>query len=117
MSLNIQIKEVNSHLLVKAAGHYTLPDLHGLFQRAKAESEHRSNIGVILDVSEVAGSIPLLDMLVLGEYCSRSWKQAFKTAVVSSAGGLNQFFEDVASHRGAQIAVVPNQNAAWEWLR
>jgi len=54
---------------------------------------------------------------VLGEHCSRVWKQAFRTAIVSSKEGLNKFFEIVAQNRGVQVAVVPNQGAAMEWLK
>ena len=43
--------------------------------------------------------------------------QALRVAIVSPVGGLTKFFENVARNRGVQIAVVPNQEAAMEWLR
>ncbi|HMD83516.1 MAG TPA: hypothetical protein VKO18_02305 [Terriglobia bacterium] len=117
MSLEVQIQEVNAHLSIKAVGQYSLANLHDLFTRLKDESENRADRGVILDITEVAGAIPVLDMLVLGEYCSKYWKQAFKVAIITPVGGLNRFFENGARNRGVQIAVVPNQGAAMEWLK
>jgi hypothetical protein len=116
MSLEVQIHEVNTHLSIIAAGQYSLVNLLELFDRVKKESEDRACQKVILDISEVAGTIPFLDMLELGEYCAQFWKQAFEVAIVSPVGGLNTFFENVARNRGAKIAVVPNQGAAMEWL-
>ena len=117
MSLEVQIHEGDTHMLIKAVGQYSLANLHDLFDRVKKESENRANQRVILDVTEVAGTIPILDMMVLGEHCARFWKQALKVAIVSPVGGFNRFFENVARNRGVQIAVVSNQAAAVEWLR
>jgi|SRR5271157_1122567 len=117
MSLEIQIHEVDTHLSIKAVGQYSLANLHDLFDRVKKESENRANPRVILDVSGVAGAIPVLDMLVLGEHCARFWRPSLRAAIVSPVGGLNRFFENVARNRGVQIAVVPNQGAAIEWVR
>ncbi len=117
MSLEVQIHEGEAHLLIKAVGQYSLANLHDLFDRVRKESESRANQRVILDVTEVAGTISVLDMLVLGEHCARFWRPAFKVAIVSRVGGFTRFFENVARNRGVQIAVVPNQGAAIEWLR
>jgi hypothetical protein len=115
MSLEVQIHEVDAHLSMKAVGQYSLANLQDLFDRVKEASKKRANQEVILDVTEVAGTIPLVDMYVLGEHCSRSWN-AFRVAIVSPKEGLNKFFEIVAQNRGVQVAVVPNQGAAMEWL-
>ena len=115
--MEVQIHAEGTHLSIKAVGEYSLADLQDLFDRVKKESEIRAKQKVILDVSEVAGTIPVLDMLVLGEHCARFWKQAFKVAIVSRVGGLDRFFENVAWNRGVPIAVVPNQDAAIAWLR
>lgn len=104
-------------MLIKAKGQYSLANLHDLFDQVKKESENRVNQRVILDVTEVAGAIPVMDMYVLGEHCARLWKPPFKIAIVSPVGALDGFFENVAHNRGVQIAVVPNQEAAMEWLR
>jgi hypothetical protein len=117
MSLELQIHEGKTHMSIKVVGQYSLADLHDLFDRVRKESENRANQRVVLDLTEVAGPIPILDMLVLGEHCARFWKPAFKVAIASPVGGLNNFFENVARNRGVQIAVVPNQGAAIEWLR
>lgn len=116
MSLEVQIHEVDTHLSIIAVGQYSLANLVDLFDIVKKESEDRACQKVVLDVSEVAGTIPFLDMLELGEYCARCWRRAFEVAIVSPAGGLDSFFENVARNRGVQIAVVRNQGAAMEWL-
>jgi hypothetical protein len=116
MSLKVQVQEVNSHLLIRAEGQYSLAGLSGLLDTVQAESDERSHQAVILDVSRIAGTIPLLDMFVLGEYCATVWKQSFRIALISPEMGIYRFFENVAKNRGVQIAVVSNQDAAMEWL-
>jgi hypothetical protein len=116
MSLDVQVQEVNGHLLIRAEGQYSLASLSDLFDRVKAESDKCSHQGVILDVSKIAGAIPLMDMFALGEYCSKVWKLSFRIALISPEVGIYNFFENVARNRGVQIAVVPNQGAAMEWL-
>lgn len=116
MCWDVQIHEADNHLSVKATGRYSLANLSGLFDRVKAESEKRNGRGVILDVSKVAGTVPLMDMFVLGEHCSRVWNPLFRIAIVPPEEWVYKFFENVARNRGAQIAIVPNQDAAMEWL-
>jgi hypothetical protein len=116
MGLDIMIQEVDTHLSIKAVGQYSLANLYDLFARVKGESEKRAGQGVILDVTEVAGNIPVLDMHMLGEHCSKVWRIPYRIALVSPMGGLNKFFENVARNRGVQIAVVPNQCAAMVWI-
>ena len=116
MSLEVQFTEENTHLSVKAAGQYRLADLSDLLDRARDEAEKRGLEKVLLDISEVAGSVPLLDMLVLGEHCARTWKRWTKVAVVSREGGIDRFFENVVCNRGLCLAVVLNHVAASEWL-
>jgi hypothetical protein len=116
MNLEVQVHEENTHLSIKAVGNYSLANLYDLFTKVKDESQNRSGRGVILDITEVAGAVSVLDMLVLGEYCSKYWKYAFRVAIVTSGGGLNRFFENVARNRGVQIAVVRNEGEAMDWL-
>ncbi len=116
MSLEVEIHEVDAHLSIKAVGQYSLANLRDLFDRVKEESEKRAEKRVILDVTEVAGTVPIIDMHDLGLHCSRVWNVAFRIAIVSAVGGVNKFFESVAWNRGVQIAVVPDQSAALEWI-
>jgi hypothetical protein len=117
MNLQVQVYEEDSHLSIKAVSRFSFEDLYELFDRVQAEGENRSQQRVILDVTEVAGTIPLVDMYLLGKQCSRFWRQPFRIAIVSPREGLNQFFENVAWNRGVRLAVVSNQDAAMEWLK
>jgi MFS superfamily sulfate permease-like transporter len=117
MSLEMQVQEVNGYLSLRAEGRYSFANLSGLFDRVKAESEKRAHHGVILDISKIAGIIPLVDMFRLAEQCSEIWKRSFRIALISPEVGAFNFFEDVARNRGAQLKVVPDQKAAIEWLR
>ena len=115
--MEVQISQVDHHLSIKAVGQYSLTDLRALIDRVSEESQKRAEARVILDVTEIAGTVPVIDLHVLGEHVSRFWKLPFRAAIISPKGGLNKFFEYVARKGGAQIAVVPNQGAAMEWLR
>jgi hypothetical protein len=58
-----------------------------------------------------------LDLFELGVHCAQVWKAAFRVAIISRAGGINKFFEDVAGNRGARVLVVANEDAAIQWLK
>lgn len=116
MHLEVQIHEIGSHISIKAEGLYSLADLRKLLDRVKVESDKRAVRGVILDITGVVGTIPIMDMHALGEYCSGVWKLALRVAIVSPEGGLDKFFENVARNRGVQIVVVPTPSAAIEWI-
>lgn len=117
MSLDVQIHEVDTHLSIKATGQYSLTNLRALIDRVKEESEYRSKRRAILDVTDVAGTVPVVDTHVLGEHCCRIWKLTVRIAIVSPVGGLNKFFEHVARNKRVQITTVSNQDEAIEWLR
>jgi hypothetical protein len=114
--LEVQISQVKHQLIIKAVGQYSLTGLRALIDRVKEEGDKRGEGRVILDVTEVAGTVPVVELHLLGEHVSRFWKEPFRAAIISPKGGLNQFFEYVARKRGARIAVVPDQDAAIEWV-
>jgi hypothetical protein len=116
MGLEVQVHVASTRLSIKAVGEYSLANLYDLFDRVKEESAKRATQGVILDLADVAGTIPIMDMIVLGKHCSTIWKSAHRIAIVSPMEGLHKVFENVARNGGAQIAVVPNQCEAMEWL-
>ena len=116
MGLDVQVHEADTYLSIKAEGRYSRADLSGLFDRVKAESEKRARQNVVLDVTKIAGTIPLMDMFALGEHCSKLWKPPFRIAIISPEVGVYNFFENVARNRGVQVAVVPNHNAAMDWF-
>jgi hypothetical protein len=116
MGLEMLIHEVGTHLSFEAAGQYSLASLYDLFYRVKEESEKHGCQDVMLDVTAVSGTIPVMDLHVLGEHGSKVWKLPFRIAIISPDWALNKFFENVARNRGAQVAIVPNQAAAIEWL-
>jgi hypothetical protein len=66
VSLEVRIDQVDCCLSLKAIGKYRLSDLTDLFDTVKEESEKRGCWNVMLDLTEVMGIIPLLDMLALG---------------------------------------------------
>lgn len=116
MSLEVQIREADTHLSIKAVGQYSLADLYDLFDRIEEESEKRDARGVILDITEVAGTIPQMDMYLLGIQCCRVLRLTIRIAIVSLNGQVNKFFENVTRNRGLQMAVVPNHCAAITWV-
>lgn len=116
MGLDVQVQEADTHLEIEAEGRYSFAELSGLFDRVKAESENCARQNVVLDVTKIAGTIPLMDMFALGEHCAKVWKAPFRIAIVFPEGGVYNFFENVARNRGVQVAVVPNHGAAVKWL-
>jgi hypothetical protein len=40
-----------------------------------------------------------------------------RIVIVSPQGGMDKFFEDFGNNRGVHMAVVPNENAAAQWLK
>ncbi|HMD86906.1 MAG TPA: hypothetical protein VKO18_19630 [Terriglobia bacterium] len=116
MSLEVQIQEADTHFSIKAVGQYSLANLYDLFDRLKEESEKRGAQAVILDITEVAGTIPTVDMYMLGVYCYRVLKSWVRIAIIFPDGGANKFLENVTRNRGLQVAVVPDHGAATKWV-
>ena len=116
MGLEVHIDEQNTHLSIQARGRYCLEDLRDLFDRLIKESDARGESRIILDLTEVGGFIPTMDTHSLGEHCSKIWKQTLRVAIISPAGGLDEFFQIVARNRGVPLAVVSSHAAAADWL-
>ena len=116
MSLDLEIQEGENHLAVKASGRYSFANLFELFARVKAESERHNRTGVILDVTRVAGTIPIMEMFLLGDHCSKIWGPPFRIAILPLEEWVYKFMENVARNRGVQVAVVTHPTAAMEWV-
>ncbi len=116
MNLEVQIHEANTHVSIKAAGIHNCEDLYRLFDRAKEESAKRAGRGVILDLTEIAGTVSTSDMHELASYFCCVWNRAVRIAVVSSAGGLGKFFESILWTKGVEVAVVPRRSDALEFV-
>jgi hypothetical protein len=116
MSLQVQIQEADTYLSIRASGPYSFENLYNLLDKAREESEKRAKKVVILDMTEIAGTVPKLDMHELGTHFGRVWNRAIRIAIISPVGGLNKFFESVLWTKGVQVAVVPNSGAATQWM-
>jgi hypothetical protein len=117
MGLKIQIEEADTHPFMKAVGQYDQADLSRLLDQAKEEAQRRGFRRVLLDLSQVAGTVPVFDMFVLAEHFVRIWSRATKIAIVSREGAIDKFFENVACNRGYPAMVVSNQEAGLERLK
>jgi len=116
MGLDVRIKQENGYLFIGVVGEYGLMDSRDLIHRVKEESKNSGYQNVLLDTTGLAGAIPHLDLFELGVHCAEVWKAAFRVAIISRAGGINKFFEDVAGNRGVRVLVVANADAAIQWL-
>jgi hypothetical protein len=74
------------HAFAGLRDQYGLANPRELFDRVKGESKKYDCRDVILDVSEVTGTAPIMDMLVLGEHCARVWKRAVRIAIITLEG-------------------------------
>jgi len=116
MGSDLRIKQQDGYLFIGVVGEYSLMDSRDLIHRVKEESKNSGYQNVLLDTTGLAGSIPHLDMFELGVHCAEVWKAAFRVAIISRAGGINKFFEDVARNRGVRVLVVAKEDAAIQWL-
>ncbi|HME01083.1 MAG TPA: hypothetical protein VKM93_27695 [Terriglobia bacterium] len=116
MGVDVQIKQEKGYLFVGVVGEYGRMDSCDLIHRVKEESKNSGYQNVLLDTTGLAGPIPHLDMFELGVHCAEVWKAAFRIAIISRAGGINKFFEDVARNRGVRVLVAANQDEAIHWL-
>ena len=117
MSMELEVEEFPTHLLMTVVGPYSLAGVRELFYQVKSECTNRGKREILLDLTQMEGPVPVLDMLMLGDYCARIWQPGVRGAVVCRRGGLNQFFENVAQNRGGEVTVVPNRRTAIAWLR
>ena len=116
MGLSVRIDDVSDYVAIKAAGPYSLTDLSALFDRLKEEAEKHNYRQALVDISEVQGSIPVLEMHTLAEHCSKVVGPGIRIAIVWQKGNIASFFENVARNRGSLVVVLGTQDAALEWL-
>ena len=114
--MEVQIHKVDTHLSIKAVGEYSLANLYDLFDKAKEETEKRGAQGVILDITEVAGTIPAMHMYLLGVQCCRVLSSENRIALLCPDGEADKFLENVPQSRGLHIKVVQNHSDALKWV-
>lgn len=114
--MEVQIHKVDTHLSIKAMGEYSLANLYDLFDRVKEETEKRGAQGVILDITEVAGTIPPMEMYLLGVQCCRVLSSGMRIAILCADGEADKFLENVPQSRGLHIKMVPSHSDALKWV-
>ena len=116
MSIDINVTQEKGYLFIKVTGEYSLMSFHSLIERVIEETTKSDSKNIMVDISEVTGTIPVMDRFYLAEYASGIWKRDVRVAVVYRANEIDKFFETVAVNRAAQTVVVPDMQSALEWL-
>ena len=116
MGLEITITEESDYLCIRASGHYFLDNMKDLFTTIITKSEELGYNHVLLDINEVIGDIPELEKYLLGEHAALIWRPKLKMAVIARPENINEFAENVAVNRGANLHVLTGDEEALEWL-
>ena len=115
MSLKVLINQESNYLLFKVQGEYSLDAFKSLFSKIHEESMEKGYKNILVDISEVSGTMGGMDSYTLGETASRIWGN-LKIAFVYRGEQINKFFENVVVNRGVQTIIVQDVNLALEWL-
>jgi hypothetical protein len=116
MSIIVSVtRQKEGYLYIKAKGNYSLIAAKTVIDRVLAESLLNYK-NILLDITEVIGTIPDIDRFLLGEYASTCWKHPLRVALVGRAETINKYFENVAVNRFVWTIAVPDVPTALNWL-
>ena len=106
-----------------SSGNYSLSKANNLFKLAIDHCLLHQKTKVLIDVSNVTGSIPFLDRFKYAEYLAdyradHAMKKIIRVAVIGQEPIVHKdkFGETVAVNRGANVRVFTNMSEASMWL-
>jgi hypothetical protein len=121
--LDIKLIIADDHLLLIANGNYSLPEANHLFKQAIDKAVLYNRHKILIDVTNVTGSIPYIDRFYysknLAEYSiNNSFNKANSIAVVGKEPIVDKdrFGETVAVNRGLNVRVFTDMEDATMWL-
>ena len=114
LTTTVQLRDQYIHIVV--AGYYVAGSYLQLGDVVAQESERHQCNKVVLDLSNVTGTISNMDRFAAGVYASQIWKASLRTAVVVRPEEIDSFFENTAYNRGVQTVVVTTVGEANSWL-
>ena len=106
MGFSIELKKTDKRFLLKASGAYVYADMLEFVDRALGGIEKAGSRCVIVDISEVTGTIPDEERFNLGVYCSQFLTGPLNLALIYRESDINRLFEHVAWNDGVSVTVV-----------
>lgn len=117
MSLEVDIKVEDGYLLVTVSGSHDLEMAKDLFGRIFGECLRHKLTGILFDVRELQGDIPLVDRYAFGEFLGSQQQPTIRMSFLASEAQFwsDKFLETVAVNRGAAVRTTmdPAEAVAW----
>ena len=115
MNLSIDAQEGSSYLACTVTGTWVTNELKNFTGTIHAELKKLGYKRLMADMSLVSGPPPDMDRFYMGEHLA-SVLSGIKIAIVYQKVYANNFFEDTAVNRRAQVRVFPDKQTALQWL-
>jgi hypothetical protein len=117
MSLTSESTVQGAHLKLRVSGSFvSREEIYRCMDALRSEAEQRGCTTAIFDLTAAHGRTSDMDRFHLGERAAQVFRNGLRVAVVFPAAGITKFGENVAVNRGAKLAVVPDEQAAINWL-
>jgi hypothetical protein len=109
-------KNRGGYIYVQYDEAYTKSNFIELMKEAYEKCAESGCKTLLVNVSEMKGTISTIDRFELGVQGALIFKNTFKIAVVYKEEEINQFAETVGINRGMNARVFGSMEKAFEWL-
>lgn len=116
MNLKITTTQKEDHIFIEVIGEYSIKDFRELVVMSINECTQSKFNKAIVDIRKVTGKISDLDRYHLGIQTANIWNYKNKMALVYREEEINNFFDDVAINRSANVKTFPTVEEAYAWL-
>ncbi len=118
MSIDVETRIRDGYLLVTVTGRHDLDTEKGLFGRIVGECVANQLSGILFDVRQLEGDIPLVDRYAFGEYLGSQQPHTLRMAFLANDAQFwsDKFMETVAVNRGAQVRTTTDPAEAQAWV-
>ena len=117
MNLKITTTKKEDHIFIKVVGEYNIKDFRELVVFTINECGQSESRKAIVDIREVSGKISDLDRYHLGIQTANLWNHRNKMALVYRTEEINNFFDDVAINRSANVKTFKSIDEAYNWIK
>ena len=111
-----QVEIEPDFLRVTTVGKYEYSELFGFIQRIKKKAEAAGKDRVLIDSSQIKGSIAEAERFQAGQRIAQIFGGRTRLAWVMPASEITKLGELAAVNRGAKFLVAESVEAAIEWL-
>jgi hypothetical protein len=118
MSYNVKITDQGEYLLVEYSGDFSVGAGKQSIDAMVDAAREKDRSKVLFDCREIRGSLPIIDRFEVAAYAAKTRKVIARLAMLTRPDVVlpDNFVENVAVNRGANVKVFTDSESALRWL-